>query len=350
MAISLSSVVFLGPARARANLARVESRLPPSLLVLLSTALAQVPDSDTALNDLERFTRQCSPEVIAQMAQRPALLYHLLALFSYSRFLGESLLQQPELLAWLGRDRQLARIKSKEDLLEEFARFEATQSEAEPGVVLARFKRREYLRITLKDILGIADLAETTLELSVLADVLLEKALQVATRELRARYGEPQARDPEGRLVAGRFAVVGLGKLGGNELNYSSDIDLFFLYGGEGETSGPAAISNQEFFVRVAQRLLQLISGVTPEGSVFRVDMRLRPGGGEGDLAISRPAALDYYQRRARVGVADAAEGPPGRRRRRAGAGIPPRGGALHLPRRIPFCRRRGRPAGARAN
>lgn len=296
----LSNVVFLDTARARANLARLESRLPPSLLALLPTALGQVPDSDTALNALERFTRHSTTDVFEHIVRQPVLLYHLLALFSHSRFLGESLIQQPELIGWLARDRQLARIKSKEDLLEEYARFEAMLSEANASIVLARFKRREYLRITLKDILGIAELTETTLELSILADVLIEKALAVAAQDLRRRYGDPQTHDPSSRVVTGRFAVVGLGKLGGNELNYSSDIDLLFLHAGEGETSGPSRISNKEYFIRLAQRLIQLIAGVTPEGPVFRADLRLRPGGGEGDLAISLPAAIDYYQRRAR--------------------------------------------------
>lgn len=296
----LSSVPFAELARARANLALLESRLPSSVLQLLPTVLAQVPDPDVALNDLERFTRNCSPGVLGEIARLPTLLHYLLTLFSHSRFLSETLIQQPLLLAWLGRDKQLARVKSKDDLLEEYARFEATAFEADVAVVLARFKRREYLRIALKDILGIAGLAETTLELSTLADVLLEKVLEIAAKELRGRYGWPQSSDASGRVVGARFAVVSLGKLGGYELNYSSDIDLLFLYAGTGETSGPTRIPNQEYFVRLAQRLIQLIAGVTPEGSVFRVDLRLRPGGGEGDLAISLPAAVEYYRRSAR--------------------------------------------------
>jgi len=296
----LASVPFGEPARAQANLALLESRLPGGLLQLLPIVLAQVPDPDVALNDLERFTRNCSPGVLGEMTRQPVLLHYLLTLFSHSRFLSETLIQQPSLLTWLGRDRQLARVKSKDDLLEEYARFEATTFEADAAVVLARFKRREYLRIALKDILGIAGLAETTLELSTLADVLLEKALEIAAKELRSRYGSPQARDSGGRVIAARFAVVSLGKLGGYELNYSSDIDLLFLYAGKGETSGPRRIPNQEYFVRLAQHLIQLIAGVTPEGPVFRVDLRLRPGGGEGDLAISLPAAVEYYRRSAR--------------------------------------------------
>jgi len=298
---------FAQPARARANLHLVRERLPEPVFALLPTLLGQVPDPGGALNYLERFTRD--PEasgrrrVLEGFVRQPALLHYLLALFSHSRFLSETLIQQPELIAWLGRDKHLARMKSKEDLLEEYARFETSALDADPALTLARFKRREYLRITLKDILGMAELGETTLELSLLADVLLEKALERAQRELQARYGAPQTHDARGRPVAARFAVVSLGKLGGQELNYSSDVDLLFLYAGEGETAAAGAaarIANSEYFIRLAQRLLQLIAGVTPQGAVFRVDLRLRPGGGEGDLAISLPTALDYYRRQAR--------------------------------------------------
>lgn len=295
---------FAEPARARANLHLVRERLPGPVFALLPTVLGQIPDPGGALNYLERFSRDPDAagrrRVTDALARQPALLHYLLALFSYSCFLSETLIQQPDLILWLGRDKHLARLKSKEDLTEEFARLETGALDADPALTLVRFKRREYLRITLKDILGMAELGETTLELSLLADVLLEKALERAQAELQARYGAPQTADARGRLVPARFAVVSLGKLGGNELNYSSDVDLLFLYAGEGETAAPGRVANSEYFIRLAQRLLQLIAGVTPQGAVFRVDLRLRPGGGEGDLAISLPAALDYYQRQAR--------------------------------------------------
>ncbi|MBI4465987.1 MAG: hypothetical protein HY656_00980 [Acidobacteria bacterium] len=300
---AFAGLSFREPARARANRELLKGRLPESLLALLATVLAQVPDADTALNHLERFSRDPGRCVLDALVRQPALLHYLLALFSHSRFLSETLIQQPDLIVWLGRDKQFGRLKSNEDLLEEYARFETAALEEEPALTLARFKRREYLRITLRDILGMAELGETTLELSTLADVLLEKALLRAERELEERYGAPETTDRRGRPVPARFAVVSLGKLGGRELNYSSDVDLLFLYDGEGKTGAPQPrrrIANSEFFIRLAQRLLQLIAGVTRQGPVFRVDLRLRPGGGEGDLAISLPAALDYYQRRAR--------------------------------------------------
>src|SRR5208282_5299688 len=121
-------------------------------------------------------------------------------------------------------------------------------------------------------------------------------------RNLEAAYGTPQFTGADGRRGACELAIISLGKLGGQELNYNSDIDLMFLYAAEGETSGGAAgtISNHEFFVRLAQGVLQLVTESTPEGAVYRVDLRLRPQGSEGELAISLSAALDYYRRRAR--------------------------------------------------
>ncbi len=293
-------VRFRQPARAESNLEHLRGRLPDSLLKLLPTVLVQVPDPDAALNYLERFARDLPPRVTDSIGRQPTLLHYLLALFAYSRFLSETLLQEPELIVWLGREKMLDRMPSKEELLEEYARFETAAFDLDPSLALARFKRRQYLRIVLKDILGLSTLVETTLELSTLADVLLEKALRRADAELEKRHGAPETLDARGRRVRACFAVVSLGKLGGNELNYSSDIDLLFLFAGSGDTAGPERLANSEYFVRLSQRLLQIITGVSREGPVFRVDMRLRPGGGEGDLAISRPAAVDYYQRRAR--------------------------------------------------
>jgi glutamate-ammonia-ligase adenylyltransferase len=270
-------VSFSEPGRAQANLGLLKARLPEALFSALPTALAQVPDPDGALNRLERFTRELGRRVANALVSQPVLLHYLLALFAHSHFLSEMLIRQPDLILWLGRERNLERLKSKEELLEEYARFEATALDLEPALGLARFKRCQYLRITLRDILGLAGLVETTLELSTLADVLLEKAVSMAERELRQRYGTPQTHDARGRLVPARFAVLSLGKLGGNELNYSSDIDLLFLYHGEGETSSPPAgrhLSNSEFFLRLAQCLVQIITGVTREGTVFRVDLR----------------------------------------------------------------------------
>ncbi|MBI3663331.1 MAG: hypothetical protein HY234_09810 [Acidobacteria bacterium] len=305
MDAAFSSIAFDEPARAETNLGLIEERLPGNLWATLPALLAQVPDPDGALNFLERYVRGAPETVSGYIARNPSALHYLLVIFSYSRFLSETLVQQPELILWLYRSaprENLERVKSREDLHEEFARFEAVSLAQPPAVILARFKRREYLRITLRDVLGIATLAETTMELSHLADVLLQRALRACEQKLENAYGRPQYADTAGHRHAARLAILALGKLGAEELNYNSDIDLMFLYGQDGETSSGTAgmVSNAEFFVRLAQAVLKLISEVTPEGAVFRVDLRLRPQGGEGDVAVSLPAALDYYRQRGR--------------------------------------------------
>src|SRR6267378_291070 len=319
MHAAFSSIAFAEPDRAEGNLALLEQQLPASLWATLPALLAQLPDPDSALNYLERYLRpDAEPgesrapfvRTVAYLKQHPAALHHLLVIFSYSRFLSETLVQQPELITWLHRPTRrgqdpadsLDRIKSPEDLHEEFARFAVVSHQQPPAVVLARFKRREYLRITLRDVLGLSTLAETTLELSHLADVLLERALRISEQQMQNAYGTPQFTDAAGNRHAARLAILSLGKLGGQELNYSSDIDLMFLYGRDGQTSGGSqgTTTNAEYFARLAQAVLKLITEVTPEGALFRVDLRLRPQGSEGDLTTSLSAALEYYRHRAR--------------------------------------------------
>src|SRR5712692_4131556 len=316
-----ANIAFADPARATANLALVEQRLPESLRAPLPSLLTQVPEPDEALNYLERFLRPADSEVsglprtVSYLEKYPTALHYLLTVFSYSRFLSETLVQQPELITTLHRParahdagprahfgRGIEKSLTAEDLREEFARFETSSYDLPSAVALGRFKRHEYLRIMLRDVLGLATLAETTLELSLLADLLLERALRLSDQQLVDKYGTPQATGADWRRQAAELVILSLGKLGGQELNYSSDIDLMFLYAQEGESSGGTAgvVSNAEFFVRLSQAVLKLITESTPEGAVFRVDLRLRPQGSEGDLAVGLPAALEYYRTRAR--------------------------------------------------
>ena len=165
-----------------------------------------------------------------------------------------------------------------------------------PPVELARFRRRQILRIMLRDVLGLATLPEVTGELSTLADVMLDVVYERIRDDLAERYGEPL--DDQGQPA--HFAVIALGKMGAEELNYSSDIDLMFLYSANGETGGPHRITNREFFKRAANQLTGLLSAYTPEGMCYRVDLRLRPDGSLGEVCISLEGARHYYGGRAR--------------------------------------------------
>src|SRR4029077_10497649 len=162
--------------------------------------------------------------------------------FGHSRFLGETLLQNTDLLPSLLREKNLDRSFSREEVHESLSRFRARSSESDVSLILARFKRREYVRIMLRDVLKIAPLAETTAEISALADVLIEAALREADNKLQGRHDTPQHLDAMGRLVDTPFAILALGKLGGSELNYSSDVDLMYLFG-DGEEPPETPIS-----------------------------------------------------------------------------------------------------------
>src|SRR4029078_2206865 len=232
-----------------------------------------------------------SSDVVRLLDQHNFLAHYAIVVFGHSRFLGDTLIQNPDLLASFLRERNLDRSLSQEEFHETLARCRARASESYVAVTLARFKRREYVRIMMRDVLRIAPLAETTAEISALSDVLIEEALREAASAMQHRFGSPQHLDPEGRVADTSFAVLSMGKLGGNELNYSSDIDLLFIFG-DGKELPDAELSNCEYFIRRAQQVTEILCRPTPEGPVFRIDLRLRPQGNEGELAVSLSHAL----------------------------------------------------------
>jgi len=155
---------------------------------------------------------------------------------------------------------------------------------------LRQLRQRVWLVVTARDLAGTADLAEVTTAYTDLAEVTIAAALDFHHTRLAARHGQP--RDAAGH--AQQLVVVGMGKLGGGELNVSSDIDLIYLYAEEGETDGEKSISNHEFFVKLGRKLAGALSENTADGYVFRVDLRLRPWGDSGPLAMGFAMLEDY--------------------------------------------------------
>ena len=156
--------------------------------------------------------------------------------------------------------------------------------------VLRRFRNRFMLRVLWRDLHGLAELDETLTQLSLLADRLLDAAGRYALQELEPRFG--RARNPEGVEIP--LLVLGMGKLGGRELNFSSDIDLIFCYSEGGETDGPKTIDAQDYFGRLSRQIIALLDERTTDGIVFRIDTRLRPFGDSGPPVVSF-AALESY-------------------------------------------------------
>ncbi len=161
---------------------------------------------------------------------------------------------------------------------------------------LRRWRRRELVRIAWRDLAGWVDLSETFGDLTAFADAAIAAALAHARRTLIARYGEPRSAGGEVQPLV----VIGMGKLGGGELNFSSDVDLVLLFPEHGETEGARGIANEEFFTRLGQALVRLLEAPTPEGFVLRVDLRLRPFGDSGPLVSSFAAFEDYLPRHGR--------------------------------------------------
>jgi glutamate-ammonia-ligase adenylyltransferase len=168
----------------------------------------------------------------------------------------------------------------------------------EPGLhaVLRRFRREQMVRIVWRDVAGLAPLAETLEDLTELADVSIQAAVERLHGWAVEQYGVP--RDESGEAQG--LVVLGMGKLGARELNLSSDIDLIYAFPSSGETDGRRSLSNQEFFQRICQRLTRALDATTEDGFVFRVDLRLRPFGDSGPLVCSFDALEDYYQSQAR--------------------------------------------------
>jgi len=167
----------------------------------------------------------------------------------------------------------------------------ATLDEANLKPALRRLKQRSMARIASRDLAGLADLSEVVESMTLVADAAIAAALDVTEAALVARYGMP-------RNAAGdrqRLIVIGMGKLGGRELNVSSDIDLIFVYPEDGETDGARPISNFEFFSRLGKALINALADVTADGQVFRVDMRLRPNGDSGPLVCGFGMLENYF-------------------------------------------------------
>ncbi len=170
-------------------------------------------------------------------------------------------------------------------------------TDADLFAALRRYRREQMVRIAWRDIANLAPLEEILLDLSNLADVCVQCVYEKVYAQLSAAYGTPMGRDsgqPQPMLI------LGMGKLGGRELNYSSDIDLIFAYPESGETNAAEPMDNAEFFLRLGQKLIQWLANKTADGFVFRVDMRLRPFGESGPLAVSFDSLEDYLQQHGR--------------------------------------------------
>jgi [glutamine synthetase] adenylyltransferase / [glutamine synthetase]-adenylyl-L-tyrosine phosphorylase len=219
-------------------------------------------------------------DVVEQFPLGEAALLHLLAV---SSICATRLTQDPDSLLWLSQPQICSAPRSYAEMLG-YLRRSAGNSIADQGFSALRFwKGREMTRIAVRELSNVASLEETTAELSQVAEICIRNVFEHWNTELRQQYGSPKA----------EFAILALGKLGGAELNHSSDVDLLFLYSEEGQLT--THISYHEFFNRLGKRILETFSTRHGAGSLFRVDLRLRPEGSAGPLARSLESMENYY-------------------------------------------------------
>jgi [glutamine synthetase] adenylyltransferase / [glutamine synthetase]-adenylyl-L-tyrosine phosphorylase len=243
---------------------------------------------DSVLVNLERLANKV-PDAAAlfrYLSDNPRTIDILVTLFSSSQFLSEILLRSPEYFELLTTQAWLAQLKTSDQYYEEA--MDAVSQAApllEQQDMLRRYQRWELLRIGLWDLLGQYDLMATTGQLSSLADGMVRACLNLVTRQLFT--DSPIQALPSGPVG---FSVIAMGKLGGRELNYSSDIDLLFITG-----------ADEPFYRKVGEKLIEILSSVTGEGFLYRVDMRLRPWGTAGALVTTVDGFVTYLRKYARL-------------------------------------------------
>lgn len=298
----ISPSIFFDPARASKSLASLFDMFieagsryaAEEFSDVLALTLQQSPDPDLAVTNLLRFVESSHNKaaLFNDLMAYPVLLDVLTKLLSSSQYFADILVRDPELFRWLTATDALVHPRSKAFLREEVGRvmkmFHKPDSQRNG---LRRLYRREVLRIGARDILGEASLQIVTEELSSLADCLVDAACTIAHQQLADKFPvTPQA----------SYAVIGLGKLGGSELNYSSDIDIIFVYEDEGELLDARSMTRtyHEYFNAFVEKLVGNLTETTAEGYLYRVDTRLRPESGAGPLARSGPNYLLYYESR----------------------------------------------------
>ena len=274
--------------------ADLQARFSDIALPLLEAALNS-PNPESALNRFSRFAQVAFNRrwLYQLLRDAPLLIRTIIFGFGASTYLSEILIRNPEYFYDIIDANVMETPKTSEQMYQELAqsisRFHSVEQKLR---ILRRYKRRETLRIGLRDLLKATDVETTTLELSNLAEAALQHCYEIGRDQImQPRFGTPLNEDGDAPC---RFAIIGMGKLGGYELNFSSDIDLIFVYSDDARTD--TGTENSEYFSRLCEFIIKAMSEITPEGYVFRVDIRLRPESSAGVIIRSMESYESYYE------------------------------------------------------
>ncbi len=242
------------------------------------------------------MAKQVTEQIRAALEKLPDQRFSQQAssILEYSEFVNKTFSRYPELIVELVKSGDLDSRYTEKQLTKKILSLTATIDDKENfDLILRQIRHVELCRIVWRELAGVADIEESMRDLSSLADSLIDVATEKHLHWLNQRFGEPIA-EMNGNKAC--FVVFAMGKLGGGELNFSSDIDLIFAYSDTGMTNGHSSISNNEFFIKLGQALINSLNNVIVDGFVYRVDMRLRPNGQSGPLVMSFAAMENYYQ------------------------------------------------------
>jgi [glutamine synthetase] adenylyltransferase / [glutamine synthetase]-adenylyl-L-tyrosine phosphorylase len=295
--LAQEAVPFLSTRRCRQFLASIAPRL--------LRALAETPDPDMALVNLEKVTASLGAKSVLWelFSFNPPSLKLYVDLCAWSQFLSEILINNPGMIDELLDSLVLNQPRTAAELRQELA--DLCHGASDPDPILHSFQDKELLRIGVRDILGKDTIQGTTAALSDLAETLLVQITHLQEPALAKRFGIPYLDEGARKGEPSRYALLALGKLGGREMSYHSDLDLILVYEGDGRTGPPPGANrfdryeltdNFHFFTELAQRIIKATSYWGPMGRLYQVDMRLRPTGRSGSLVIPLTEFRRYYE------------------------------------------------------
>jgi glutamate-ammonia-ligase adenylyltransferase len=277
-------------------------RMLENIMPLMLREVFESPDPDLALINLERFLAVIGARsaYYALLSENHITLKLLMSLFGMSEFLSKILISHPELLESMVASSYASTVKSGENMYAELSGLLEQSDYFEDQLdVMRRYRNEEFLRIGMNDIHGKLKQGEITTQLTKLGETCLSAAYCLALQDLK-RFGRPLF-DKDGEQTEASLAVIGLGKLGGRELNYHSDLDIIFVYDHQGSTDGEKKITNHEYFAKLAQKIISILTMQTREGYVYKIDTRLRPSGNAGPLVTSLDSFLAYHRKEAQI-------------------------------------------------
>ncbi|KAF0221294.1 MAG: glutamate-ammonia-ligase [Geobacteraceae bacterium] len=301
--VAYDNLLLLRDGPPRAHLTERARRILEKIAPLLLQEIFASPDPDMALSNMERFLCAVGSRssYYALLAENREILKLMVSLFGMSEFLSKIFVGHPELLDSMVSRSYASLFKERQAVEDELSALLSQGEDFEERLdALRRYRHEEFLRIGMNDIYGKVGQTEIATQLTNLADVCLIAAYRMAKQEL-SRFGRPTFTAPGSETREANFAIVGMGKMGGFELNYHSDLDIIYIYDYQGVTDGEKSLTNHEYFAKLGQKIISILTTQTREGYVYKIDTRLRPSGNAGPLVTSLESFKNYHRGEAQI-------------------------------------------------